>query len=260
MRRRGRRLWPAAAAVLAVVAGLLLVWWFGGGATPPVQTSPSPQQVVADAPKEEPLVADLSVQVWTVKDASKRGLRVEVEGSGALPLRNGERVQLTARLSRPAYPYLLWIDAEGEATPLYPWNDNDTGAIENDLGVPPPVRPAVAAIRSPRREGDGWKVEGRGGLVAAVLLVRREPLRTSGELMGLLAGMKAKWQATPVPGGQDVMVRGYDWGRVNEAVSVTRGLGKKAVEVNDAVLQLRDRLSDQFEVIRTVSFAQIGDR
>lgn len=42
-------------------------------------------------------------------------------------------------------------------------------------------------------------------------------------------------------------------------MSVTRGLGS-ATDINDVVLQLRDRLSEHFEVIRTVSFAQVGAR
>jgi hypothetical protein len=259
-RRRVRWLAWAGAAALVIVAALAVVWWSGSRGTPPAPAGPAMQPVVGVPSREEPLTGELSVQVWTTKDASKRGLKVEVEGSGALPLRNGERVQLTARLSRPGYPYLLWVDAEGDVTPLYPWNDNDTGDIDNDLNVPPPVRPAVAEIRSPRREGQGWRAEGKSGLVAAVLLVRREPLRSSAELAGLLAGIKAKWQAVPKPGEQAVMVRGSDGGKDNEAVSVTRGFGKKAGEVNDAVLQLRDRLSDRFEIIRSVSFAQVGDK
>jgi serine/threonine protein kinase len=258
--RRLRWLGWAGAAALVIVAALAIVWWSGSGGTPPTPAGPATQPAGVGPSREEALTAELSVQVWTTRDASKRGLKVEVEGSGALPLRFGERVQLTARLSRPGYPYLLWIDAEGDVTPLYPWNDNDTGDIDNDLNVPPPVRPAVAEIRSPRREGQGWRAEGKSGLVAAVLLVRREPLRSSAELAGLLAGIKAKWQAVPKPGEQAVMVRGSDGGKDNEAVSVTRGFGKKAGEVNDAVLQLRDRLSDRFEIIRSVSFAQVGDK
>jgi hypothetical protein len=39
----------------------------------------------------------------------------------------------------------------------------------------------------------------------------------------------------------------------------SRGL-KKAGDMDDAVLQLRDRRSAYFEVIRTVSFTQVGDR
>ena len=39
-----------------------------------------------------------------------------------------------------------------------------------------------------------------------------------------------------------------------------RSLMATATDINDAVLHLRDRLSDHFEFIRSVSFAQVGTR
>jgi hypothetical protein len=111
----------------------------------------------------------------------------------------------------------------------------------------------------PKREGKGFPVRGKGGLVTALLLVRHEPLPASVKLADILAGLKGKWEKAPPPGETDVVVRGFDRGQVNEVVSLDRVRGlKTAVDINDMVLQLRDRLGEHFELIRSVSFAQVA--
>jgi hypothetical protein len=198
--------------------------------------------------------------VWT-KGRGKRGLKVEEKDSGALPVRPGEMVQLTAKLSRPAFVYLIWLDAEGDATALYPWNDNDEGDVDNPLDSPPPEQPRRQEVRCPRREGKGFPVAGQSGLVTAVLLAREQPLPAGVNLGELLGRMKDRLRTVGKPLPQELVVRGFDRGQVNVEVQLDRSRGlKKAGDIDDAVLQLRDRLSEYFEVIRTVSFTQVGDR
>src|SRR5262245_56229915 len=43
------------------------------------------------------------------------------EGNDA-PLFNGQKVQLHVTLNRPAHVYLFWIDSNGTAGPIYPWD------------------------------------------------------------------------------------------------------------------------------------------
>jgi len=253
--RRRPVVWLAVAASAALVAvGVTLALLRSR------DPSPAPAGPAAVLPVQQPLQADLSVQVWT-KGPGKRGLKVEEQGSGALPVRNGERVQLTAKLNRLAFLYLIWLDAEGDATGLYPWNDNEAGDLDNDLTMTPPDRPMRQQVRSPRREGSGFPVDGKSGLVTALLLGREQPLPATVKLGDLLASLKGQLKNDGQPLAQELVVRGFDRGQVNEAVKLDRSRGlKKAGDIDDAVLHLRDRLREHFEVIRTVSFAQVGDQ
>jgi serine/threonine protein kinase len=242
---RRAAVWLGAGSVAAVVVAVVLFALLhpGGGG-------------ISTEPGTAPLEGVLSVQVWT-EDRKKKGFKVEEEGSGALPVRNGDEVQLLATVSRPAHVYLVWIDAEGDATALYPWNDEDPNEIP--LTRPPPERPPVRQVRCPKREGKGFPVRGKSGLVTALLLARREPLPASVDLADILARLKGKWEKAPSPGLMEVVVRGFDRGELNEAVSLNRNRGlQTAVDIDDTVLQLRDRLGEHFELIRSVSFAQVA--
>jgi hypothetical protein len=239
---RRAAVWLGAGSVTAVVVGVIVFALLPWGSVP-----------TTTGPNAAPLEGTLSVRVWT-DDRKKKGFKVEDEGSGALPVRNGDQVQLLATVNRPAHVYLVWIDAEGDAAALYPWNDEDPNEIPLTR---PPERPPVRQVRCPKREGKGFPVEGKGGLVTALLLARRDPLPASVKLADILAGLKGKWEKAPSPGATAVVVRGFDRGQVNEAVSLDRGL-KTAVDINDVVLQLRDRLGEHFELIRSVSFAQVA--
>jgi hypothetical protein len=247
----GRR--PRPAVWLAFAAGVALA---AVGVTLGLRWAPGTPTSSAVA---EPLKAELGVQVWT-RGPGKKGLRVEEQGSGALPVRNGEMVRLTAKLNRPAFVYLIWIDAEGSATALYPWNDNDDGDVDNDLASPPPDRPRRQEVNCPQRERKGFPVAGKSGLVTALLLAREQPLPAGLNLAEILRDMKANLRTAEQPLPQELAVRGFDRGRVNEEVRLDRNRGlKKAQDIDDAVAVLRDRLSEYFEVIRTVSFAQVGE-
>ena len=95
---------------------------------------------------------------------SRGGQSGFVPVSKAAPLRNGDVIRFSVRLSQPVYPRLLWIDSKGNISELYP-SDPET----EDRGDH-----AVRHFESPMQLDRGWPVEGAGGMEAAVLLASRD--------------------------------------------------------------------------------------
>jgi serine/threonine protein kinase len=253
-RPRMRRLLAAVGAAAVLAAVLLAVWLMTR--SPSAVTTPTGKDGPGTMAEAAPLGGELLVRVWTPgADRSKRGLRIGSD-FGAVPVHEDEELQLEARLDRPAYAYLLWVDGKGRVTPLYPWNDNDRGKIVHDsLSVPPPDREPQALVRSPRRASQGWAVDEIVGLDTMLLLARPTPLPADVSLEKLMAGL------LPAPLGQhdEVVVRGFERGRLLPELSLGeyRRPKPQADAINDQMLRLLDRLQDHFEVIRYVQFAHV---
>jgi len=204
--------------------------------------------------KPTPLSGELKVYVWS-EQAGKKGW--EVRQPGALPVRNGEQIQIEARLDRPAHVYLLWIDSEGDLTPMYPWNQGNVMEV-TDASAPPPRAAPCQELLSPPGEGKGWKMAGPSGLETIVLLARHTPLPAEVNLAERIGKQKRLELSNP----QEVVVRGFDHGEPVPAeklpADLFRGLGREAVEVDEALSELMQRLKDDFELIRLVQFAHQG--
>src|SRR5439155_12406508 len=128
-RWRGARRWqPWLLAALALLAGgVLFAWWRG--------------------PLERPGEAPLDAELIVVRSAAgARGSR-RIEQPGALPVQAGDVMSVEVHYNQPAFTYLVWLDGEGQAIPLYPWNYD---SIEvTDLNQPPPTRRPSKVIISP---------------------------------------------------------------------------------------------------------------
>jgi serine/threonine-protein kinase len=194
---------PRRLAVAGGLAGLLvlavlvvaLVW--GSAGTP---GGPSNRETPAGPAA---LTGDLNVRIWTPGGKGKRGWKVQEMDRGAVPVRNGEWVHLEARLNQPAHVYLLWVDSQGQPTPMYPWN-RGTELEVLDLAVPPPEVPAERVVDSPTQFERGWPMEGPSGLETILLLARREPLDVK------LADVLGKLKPAPFDNPREVVVRGFD--------------------------------------------------
>src|SRR6187551_3342090 len=93
------------ALVMLTAGGAWAAYWWGRRPTTKQETGP--------------LKAELTVLVRPPARASES---LAVEEPGALPVRSGGQMSLTVRFNQPALAYLVWIDAEGQVVPLYPWN------------------------------------------------------------------------------------------------------------------------------------------
>ena len=87
-----------------------------------------------------------------------------------LPLYTGDKVQIHAKLDRPAYVYLYWYDAKGKATRLWP-----------DANIPLSDQQPTSEVWSPLEAKNGpnakwWPVEGAAGAELALVAVADKPL------------------------------------------------------------------------------------
>ena len=148
--RRGRRK-AALAAGLATVAALtvLAAVVFHKAAGPPPA-----------------LRGALNVLIWNNDLPARRGL--SLRDPGALPLRRNDRIRVDADLNRPAYVYLLWIDGQGQASPVFPGRP---GRWERRGDKESPI----AHLSLPEAADAGWPLKGPAGMETLVLLARRAP-------------------------------------------------------------------------------------
>jgi hypothetical protein len=240
----------AAVAILAVIAIYRGPGRGTGAPGRPAQLDPGPviQPQSGTVSDLLPLTGELTVRVWTPDGRGKRGWKIEQPGT--LPVLPGELVHLEARLNRPAYAYLLWLDGQGRVASLYPWRDRKFGSR--------PVREvALAEVHSPAELSKGWPQNGPSGLETALLLVSRTPLHPNTDLAGLIGRLPS----SPLRDPQELAVRGFDSGQPVEAIDRGghRGLGEEAKQIDDPLLQLLDRLRPHFELARAVRFAYRGE-
>jgi hypothetical protein len=194
-----------------------------------------------------PLSGELTVRVWSPAGGIKRGAKVDEPG--ALPVLPGERVHLEARLSRPAYAHLLWLDGRGEVASLYPWGDRSFGSL-------PASEVASPALDSPAELDRGWPMEGPPGLETALLLVRSSPLPQGLNLADLIGHLPA----SPLRDPREVAVLGFDPGQPVGTIDhgAHRGVAEQAERIDDPLLQVMAKLRPHFDVIRAVRFAYRG--
>jgi hypothetical protein len=236
--RYRRRVAVALASVALLILVILGLW---------SRRAPEPSVVVAPL---APLTGELTVRVWSREGGSgtKRGWKVDEPG--ALPVLPGERVHLEAKLSRPAYAYLLWLDGQGQVASLYPWRDRSFGSR-------PSSEAASLALHSPAEFDRGWPMDGPPGLETALLLVRSSRLPPGIDLASLIGRLPA----SPLRDPQEVAVRGCDPDQAVRAIDrgTHRGLAGESERVDDPLLQVMEKLRPHFDVIRAVRFAYRGE-
>jgi hypothetical protein len=159
---RTRRRLLAAAGVAAAVVAALGVWWLDGPAAGPVAQPPVSYRGKIDA------------RVWRTLADGKPGW-VRLDDPRALPVRPGDHFKVEAEVDPPAYLYAFWVEPDGEAFPVYPW-DPDRG-----WGSRPPREDPVPRLVLPVA-GRDFTVEGElSGVATLVLFARPDRLVESDE-------------------------------------------------------------------------------
>jgi len=167
----------------------------------------------------------------------KRTIETLSESPTAFRIASGNLVQVNAELSRPSFVYILWIEADGNVVPVYPW-------VDFDWTQRPAGERTVAEVARP--DGmQGWPVGGPAGIETIVLLAREARLSPDVDLAKLLAGIPS----LDLP--PELQRRGP---RDAEA---PRTMG--AIDDDERLRMLRSRLQEHFPLIRTVSFANLGE-
>jgi hypothetical protein len=195
-----------------------------------------------------PLSGELTVRVWSPGKGGKQGWKVD--DPRALPVLAGEQIHLEARLTRPAYAYLLWLDGQGQVVSLHPWHGR---AFDSR----PSLEAATTALHSPAELDRGWPMTGPAGLETALLLVRQTPLPADVKLADLIGHLPP----APFRDPQEYAVRGFDPGQPIRAINrgAHRSLGADPERIDDPLLQVMEKLRPHFEVIRAVRFAYQGE-
>src|SRR4051794_20096954 len=92
-------------------------------------------------------------------------------------------MRIEVELIRPAYVYIVWIDTEGKAAPLYPWTDSN-------WNFRPPEERRVQRLSLPETENSIAPLGGGpAGIETLMLLARDEPLPADADPAALFTGL-----------------------------------------------------------------------
>jgi len=250
--RLGLGLWAGALVAAAVALTFLFVRQFHDHPNSNAVTGPS-----SGPTDDRPLLSsaavgvgrldgDVNVRIWSANDDRRQGL--SIHEPAALPLKKDDRIRVEARLNRPAYVYLLWIAADGQVTPVYPWHPGEWNR-------PAKTERTTGHVSLPEEIDVGWPVDGGPGMETVVLLARDQPLPHDLDLRAMLSGLpKQRLQ-------DDHALVWLDQGEL----STNRTRAPKyfdPAQLDDPVLKtqklISQRLKSYFPLIRAVSFANKG--
>src|SRR6185312_11831331 len=100
---------------------------------------------------------------------------LSLRDSGALPLRAGDQVRVESEVEPAGYLYVFWIDSDGHADPVYPWQSGT-------WGTRPGQEQSCGRLSLPEKVNQAWPIgPGSAGMETLVLLVRDTPLPTTDE-------------------------------------------------------------------------------
>jgi hypothetical protein len=191
----------------------------------------------------------VDVMVWTTAEGPAR--RMRLTDDGALPLHPGDQFRIEAKVTPKAYLYLFWIDTEGVAVPVYPWQPGkwDTRPAEES---------PRAELSLPPSEARGYKINGdKEGMETLLLLARPSPLDADdATVRGWFTGLSPQ---RPVQNPLSAVW--FENGRVVKN-DEKRAPHFVETEIDDPVLRmqelLRERLQPNAPFTTAVSFARLG--
>ena len=233
--RRRSRGWIAVILILLVGGGVVAAWQAG---------------LFAPSPGDGPLDAELNFLIAPTPNNKEL---LKLDDPAAFPVVADGVMSLEARFRQPAYAYFVWLDTDGRAMPLYPWNHD---RIEvTDINQAPPVRrPSTLIVNPPM--GGGWRFGKKGGLETILVLARRSPIDVP---LGPLFS-----PVPPVPAVRhrgEVAILGLDRGAdsLQSLIALNRGTTEESRAVDEPLQSLLLRLRDHFELIRAVRFAHVEE-
>jgi hypothetical protein len=220
--------------------------------TAPVGPTPSPPEATWEG----------TLDVRVARGNDKQRTYLMLNSPGVLPLQpEKDHVQVVAHLNRPAYLYVVWIDTEGQAGWLYPWDEKTKKRPSEEHPVSDFYWPA------PTRAAE--LTGGPAGTETLVLLAREEKLPDDFDLLKVFADLpkqqsKFREEAAWFENGQ--LVRN-DRMRSSIGFDLDRGKpdAKKTVEIDDPVIRLQvllrsEEMKRRFPYTRGVCFSNAGDR
>jgi serine/threonine protein kinase len=236
--------------LLAGGGGLLgcgLLWhWFSSRSSVPQAPSPqAPSTLVAGAlpgtlAEREVRSDRADVLIW-------RGDQwANLEAPWQLPLRSGDQVRVHVLLRQPRYLYVIWLDAESEIAPVYPWSMGDWQERDTEN--------LVERLELPSGGGDHvWTMEaGDLGMEMLLVLGRSTPLPTDFPLADRLRNLPLLPPASPPS-----LLR-FDYEKLERPTGERHIDPTRIDRVRDPALALqqvlRERLSEDFPLLLGLAF------
>jgi len=180
----------------------------------------------------------------------ERGVEpLPIEDKGATPVKDGGIMSLEVQSNQPAFSYFVWLDCEGQAIPLYPWNSQSLDV--RDLSQPPPVRRASNHVYSPLL-GGGFTFGQGSGMETVLLLSRQTPLANDVNLAALIEPLPRETSQKPDEVLTVALIGGT--GPVATLLSAGGPGQPHTLAADDPLAQLMLRLGQHFELIRAVRF------
>lgn len=193
-----------------------------------------------------PLTGHLTVTLRSAQGGAARSLAEE----GALPAGHGDLFTVDARLSAPAYIYLIWLSADGQVIPLYPWNDETLQVRE--VAQPPPLRRPTHFVMCPAHSSS-WTLGETAGVETLLLLARRQPLA---DLQGLDQTLQRHGRLPDELSGQAIW---WTWPGEAPDGGVARCVGRPDAPATAAtegpLVDLLKALGRQCDLVHAVQFA-----
>lgn len=114
-----------------------------------------------------------------------------------LPLISGDGIRLSISSQEPLYYYVVWFDAGGKVTPIWPWNDLQWESRPSSRDIP------LQTLTIPEQESTTKDTflkltEDPDGLNAVFLIARRQPLLSDEELKLQLTGFTPNEASSPL--------------------------------------------------------------
>jgi serine/threonine protein kinase len=238
--------------LVALVAIGIFLWPTSSSQTDLTRSGRQPPDDMIASDARAPLKGDLDVLVWESSwpDQAKfvpAARRQHIRLPPAVPLSPRDWLRIEARLNRPAYLYLIWIDTEGKATPIFPWQDTWDKLPANEQ---PRDR-----LSLPEKAGDlAPLAPGPAGMETLLLLAREMPLTDADNaaLPGLFSGL---------PLAEVPDLRAAAWFEGGELVTPQREPDRGPIQIGkaqagaDSVLRVQVLLQSKLRLLFTYSRA-----
>jgi serine/threonine protein kinase len=215
----------------------------------PLGTDPSARAPTGGSPAPD-LRAGVDIRIW--RGRADRAQTLRLNEPGALPLKPGDQFRIEAVAQRKAYLYLFWIDTEGKAAPVYPWQPGKWGARATD-------EQPIDELNLPATITSGFTISGeQAGMETLILLVRSERLTLSDEaIQQWFAGLPPQ---RPFQNPQSAVW--FENGRIVTGDSGRTRSHFVESEIADPVLRIQELLKKRIgplaDYTAAVSFARMG--
>ena len=173
----------------------------------------------------------------------------------ALPLRLGaDYVRIEAKLNRPAYVYIVWVDTDGKVDLVYPWDEVNKCRL--------PDEQPVEELFWPSEQAGGFLNDGPAGTSTLLLLARDDKLPEDADiapLFGKLEPQKSFQRREAAWFENGALVQGEkQFAAIN--FPADRGVtGERRAAIDDPVMHvqmlLRTTLKQRFAYSRAVCFS-----